>query len=48
MPILGVHEIDDLLEQLHVETNKTLYYHDALFNDGMRRALGAYTKLDSE
>ena len=48
IPTLGVHEMDDLVERLHVETNMTLYDYDALFTDGIQRDLGAYTRLDSE
>lgn len=31
VPTLGVHEMDVSVEHLHVETDMTLYDHDALF-----------------
>jgi len=40
--------MDDSAEQLHRETDKTLYDHVAFFTNGMQRASSAYTKLDSE
>ena len=34
-PTLGVHEMDDLVEQFHMETDSNLYDYDALFTGGM-------------
>ena len=40
--------MDDLVEQLHVEIDSTLYDYDALFTGGIQKASGTCIRLDSE